>query len=107
MGNLYNPLKRSRPEDTDNSVFKMLRAITRACEECRHHSLKHQFRALLTPDCVIFNHEIAIDLMRLEGKPFLHIVDTHTHFQNAAVLMSISTGDIWNGYVKGWDSVCI
>ena len=78
----------------------MLGEITRAGDECWHQSLKHHFRALLPPDCMIFNHEFAIDLIWLEG-PILHIVDTHTHFPNAVALKSISTGGILGRFRQG------
>ena len=106
VGKLYNLLKRARPKDTNNNVYKILEDITRACNECRNHAVKpFRFRAAFTPERVIFNHELALDLMWLEGQPILHIVDTHTHFQNAIVLKSKSTRDIWDAFVEGWASV--
>lgn len=95
MQKLFNLLKRARPERADNNVNSVLQQIPKACEACRNHSVKpFRFRAALTPDKVIFNHELAIDLMWIDGNPTLHVVDTHTHFQNAVVLRSKSARDI-------------
>lgn len=43
---------------------------------------------------IVFNHELSIDLMWLEGHPILHVVDTHTHFMNANILRSEKAEDI-------------
>ena len=102
VGKLFNLLKRARPERADTDVRQMLEEITKACEECRNYSVKpFRFRAAFPPEHVIFNHEIALDLMWLEGQPVLHIVDTHTHFQNAIVIKSKSTRDVWDAFIEG------
>lgn len=105
---LFNLLKRAKPKKADNDVYKILQDIPRACEGCRNHFVRpFRFRAALPPDQVVFNHEVAIDLMWLEGNPTLHVVDTHTHFQNTVVLRSRSTRDIWDGFVECWASVYV
>lgn len=45
-----------------------------------------EFRELLPPDQLLFNHEFATDLIWNEGVPILHEVDSHTGFQDAVVL---------------------
>lgn len=37
-----------------------------------------RFRAVIPPDQVLLIHELAIDLIRLEKTPMLHVFDTHT-----------------------------
>lgn len=46
-----------------------------------------KFRATTLPEQTLFNHELAINPIRLEGTPILHIVDTHTKFQNATAFV--------------------
>lgn len=50
---------------------------------------------LSTPDKVLFNQEISIELRGLYGKPILHIVDTRTIFQNAINIRTKRAEDVW------------
>lgn len=45
--------------------------------------------------------------MWLEGKPKLHIVGKHTHFQNSVVVKGKYTRDMWNAFAEEWCSVFI
>lgn len=86
----------------------MLEQITRASDECRNYSVKpFRLRAALPPEPVIFNHEIVLELIWLDGQPVLQIVDTHIQFQNAIVLKIKSTRDVWDAFIEGWASVYI
>lgn len=81
---LFHLLKRAWSQDDKNSIYKTAQSIPAACESCREHSGRpFRFRASLPNYEVIFNHEVAIDLLWLEGTPVRHVVDTETHFQNA------------------------
>lgn len=57
-------------------------------------------RASLPPDEIIFNHEIAIELVWLEERPVLHVLDTHIRLQSAAVLRSMSTEDVCSVFME-------
>lgn len=46
-----------------------------------------------------------MDLIWLDGAPILHIVDTHTHYQNAVFIRSNRAEDIWYASVEGWASL--
>jgi hypothetical protein len=53
------------------------------------------------PD-ITFNREVALDIMYLNGRPALHIVDMDTHFHAASFLRSVSTDDVWDAIIRNW-----
>lgn len=70
-------------------MFETIINTTAACETYRTFSKPpFRFGDYLLPDKIVFNPELAIYLVWIEGKPVLHIVDTHTHFQNAIPIRS-------------------
>lgn len=48
-----------------------------------------------------FNYYVVMDLVWLDGKPFLHIVGTHTSFQNAIPMNRKRADGIWCSIVQG------
>jgi hypothetical protein len=57
------------------------------------------------PDSIVFNHTLAIDLVWLEGKAALHVIDLHTHFSAAGFLQRQSVDDVWTTLLAIW--VCV
>ena len=105
---LFNLLKRARPDSVNSDTRNALEEIAKACRNCHQHSPRpYRFRVSIPADDVKFNHEVAVDLMWLKGRPLLHIVDTHTRFQNAILLKGESAQDVWDAFVEGWASVYI
>ena len=63
----------------------MLEEITKACETCQTYGNKPQrFKFSIPNEKVIFIREVALDLMWLNGKAALHVVDIDTHFNSAS-----------------------
>lgn len=58
-------------------------------------------------DEIIFNQELAIDLVWLNGKPALHIVDTHTMYQSADYNTTKDAGALWEVFLRFWATVYI
>lgn len=103
---LFNLLKRIDPAQTDGETFKVLQHISDSCRTCKIHSPgPHRFRVSLPKDKCIFNHELALDLMWLDGSPLLHVVDTHTHFSSARFIDGKSTKDVWHAFLMCWASI--
>lgn len=61
-----------------------------------------QFQASLQPEKVVSNHEIAIEHVWLEGRPILHVVQTHAQFQGGAVLRSENADGVWDFFMECW-----
>lgn len=92
--------RRANPMQTNENVRQILKRISQACEHCRESSPSQMtFRALLLTDRILLNHEIAMDLMRIEGVAILHVVDGNT------VLRGKSPVEIWLLFVKCLASV--
>jgi len=76
--------------------LEAVKHINKICKHCQLQSkAPMRFRFSLKED-LNFNAVIVVDIIYLEGKPVLHIVDTATSFQNARFLFrNTSTKAIW------------
>ena len=105
---LYNLLKRTHPEETNEDTRRTLEEIQKACKTCTIMSPQpHRFRVSFPKGPCVFNEELALDLMWLDKKPVLHVVDTNTHFSAAMFLPGKTTADIWNCFLSCWATVYI
>jgi hypothetical protein len=57
-------------------------------------SAPRRFKFILRDD-VNFNYEIIVDVMSIEGKPVLYVVNTAIIFQGARFLPTMSAKDTW------------
>ena len=107
---LFNLLKLARPWETDDNTKALLEEIAKNCDTCqRFTSPPVRFKASLpTEEDLVFGDELSIDLMFLDGKAVLHIVDTATRFSAATFLDSHgekygqSVEGIWLAFVMTW-----
>lgn len=91
---------------TDSTIKEVSREISVPCASLRAYIQPLlRFRAVVQPDKLLFNHNISMDLMRIEGIPALHIVDTHTGLQNATVLRVKKAEDIRLALIECCDTV--
>ena len=105
-GKLYNLLKRAFPTKVNDKIRQMLQDIAEKCDQCAEHAVPpFRFRASIPKDNIIFNRELSIDLMWLNGKPVLHVVDTETGFQNAIFIQDKTAENLWNDFINCWASV--
>ena len=95
---LQNLLHRSG-HDVDTRV---LQDIKKFCHQCQvHDPAPRRFKFTLKDDRN-FNYEIFVDVMYLDGKPVLHVVDSATAFNGARFLKSLSTTDTWEALETLW-----
>ena len=103
---LFNLLKRAGTEAVDAKTFKRIRDIVARCEPCqRIHNAPVRFRVSIGHEHVRFNARAYIDIMYLDGKPVLHIVDEATRFSAARFLPKVSTDAVWDSLILCWSSV--
>jgi len=57
--------------------------------------------ALPTQD-IVFNRTVLLDLMYLDGKPVLHVVDKDTLFSAATLLQGETVEAVWWAYTRSW-----
>ena len=103
---LYKLLKKARPEDTTPQTQDILEEITTRWDPCqRVQPGPNRFKVTFGGESVKFNEEVVIDIMYLDGKPVLHLVDAETHFSATRFLPDVSTRTVWSTIVQCWSSV--
>ena len=93
---LSNLLKKARPDEFDASVREALDDITRACDPCQRYSTKpRRFKLAVGTEELRFNHVVAVDVMTIDKRPVLHMVDESTHFMTARWLPLMTSIETW------------
>src|SRR5579862_5824873 len=88
---LYRLLDRAGYEDIDKPVITKL---TKFCHQCQMHgSNPGRFRFTLRDD-IEFNYQVLVNMMFLNTKPVLHIIDMATSFQGARFLRNITAKEV-------------
>ncbi|EED12737.1 transposase, putative [Talaromyces stipitatus ATCC 10500] len=96
---LHKLLKRAGHDDMD---YNNLAEIEKFCHHCQmNRQAPRHFKFTLNDDRE-FNYEIVVDVMYLDGKPVLHVVDWATSFQAARFLKSLSAKDTWEALRAVW-----
>ncbi|KAI0993172.1 hypothetical protein K3495_g15012, partial [Podosphaera aphanis] len=89
---LYKLLSRAGHEGVSKET---LSEISKFCHHCQlHGSAPKRFKFSLKDDRE-FNYEILADIMYLDSKPVLHVVDSATSFQAAQFLTTMSAKETW------------
>lgn len=101
---LYAVINKAGGEHAKPSTLRQLQDVSNTCDLCQRLSKEpSRFRVALPPDDIVFNRTVLLDIMYLDGKPLLHVVDKDTLFSAAAFLSSgESTEDVWRAYVRCW-----
>lgn len=87
-----------------NHDFNMraLEQIQKFCHHCQmHEKAPGRFKFSLK-DEYNFNHTIIVDVLYLNDKPVMHVVDVSTSFQNAQFLKDLSAKCAWDTIRKIW-----
>ena len=100
---LYNLLKRATPDDVNKETRDSIKELTKRCRTCAENASKpKRFKITVGTEDGKFNHYVAADIMYIEGKPLLHVVDESTHFSSASWLKKISSADVWKAFMRCW-----
>ncbi|EED15482.1 conserved hypothetical protein [Talaromyces stipitatus ATCC 10500] len=85
--------------DADREAIEHIRKF---CHHCQIHGKSPgRFRFTLQDD-IHFNHSIIVDIMYIDGKPVLHIIDEATRFNAARWLPNISSSATWDALRAAW-----
>jgi hypothetical protein len=79
-----NLLRRARPKVLPPETRLLLEDISRACHACQV-SIPISFQ-VCNVDNIVFYQEERLDLMYIDGRPVLHVIDTGTTFGAATFL---------------------
>lgn len=100
---LYSLFKRADPSSASPQLLQDLDNINSVCDTCqREASAPHRFRVSASNADIVFNRENCLDLMKINGKQILHVVDRDTRFSAASFLHGESTKDVWQCYLEIW-----
>lgn len=103
---LYNLLKRAHPEKVNTEIRKELDKIVEECKACIRNSRKpRRFKLTVGADELRFNHTIAVDVMYIDNRPILHIVDEATHYCAAQFLRNNSSREVWKTILRCWSRI--
>ncbi|KAL3702992.1 hypothetical protein TMatcc_010179 [Talaromyces marneffei ATCC 18224] len=95
-------LRRMLERAGHNVDSEALKHIRKVCHHCQIHGQSPgRFRFTLQDD-VSFNHSIIVDIMYINGKPVLHVVDEATRFNAAHWLDNISAKATWTALRIMW-----
>jgi hypothetical protein len=104
---LMNILRRANPKDLPPETRSLLEDISRACHACQVYASKPISFQVRDVDDIVFNQEIRLDLMYIDGRPVLHVVDTGTTFGAATFLDEQSFGSVWNALLRCWSTMYV
>ena len=93
---MHEFLKRAKPDEVNSETKKMLENIHARCKECQFPAPKPFVVKVAVPhDDLVFNSEVVVDIIWIQGRCVLHVVDRATHFQAARFLKDDSSESIW------------
>ncbi len=73
------------------------------CIECQLLAPKPYVVQVAVPrDDLLFNSEVVVDIMYIQGKPVLHMVDMATHYQAARFLADEAAESVWRTFMEMW-----
>lgn len=102
---LYNLVSRATPGQATPDTMTLINKITEACKTCQRFSMRPKSFQVTLPGDIVFNYEVAIDLMFINRIPILHVVDTQTAFSSAEILTKQNTDSIGNAFLMCWSSI--
>ena len=105
---LHRLLRTANPEECRVHVRRILERIVQECKSCQTHAPStRRFKLSVGTGPLRFNHTIAIDVMYIEGRPVLHVVDEATHYAAAIFLKKVTSEHTWKALLKCWSRVYI
>ena len=84
---------------------QVLEKLTQYCHQCQLHGKAPGRYKFTLKDDHEFNYSIIVDVLYLNGKPVLQIVDSATAFQAARFLTDIKTTTAWLTILDYWISI--
>lgn len=107
VAKLYGLLQCATPEQLTTDNRELLNDIVAKFHVCHIHSTKPVTFQVRFPDSVLFNQELRLDLVYLDGSPVLHVVDCGTNFNAARFLHGEDAETVWNTFVEAWATMYV
>ena len=81
---------------------RAIKHLTKHCHQCQMNGKSPGRFKFTLKDDYNFNYEVIIDILYLDGKPVLQVVDAATSFQAARFLRDMSAKDAWDTLQMCW-----
>lgn len=99
-GKLYSLIEKKYPEKANHDTRQILERILESCEKCNENCIQPFIsRESILEENIMFNRQIAMDHMWINGKAVLHIVDVETNYWNAIFINWKLRLDLWKGFI--------
>eukprot|EP00170_Pyropia_yezoensis_P001808 contig_7710_g1812 len=96
-------LRRAGDPTVEQGTRALLTELTKHCDICQRLARQPgRFRVTLPPDDVVFNRTVLLDVMYLDRRPLLHIIDKVTLFSAACFLNGETVEAVWQAYLDSW-----
>ena len=96
---LYRLLTQAGYDEIDKATITK---ITKFCHQCQmHNNAPGRFKFTLRDD-MEFNYQVLVDIMFINEKPVLHILDMATSFQAARFLRNMTAKEVWDTLRIAW-----
>lgn len=96
-------LRRANDGKIEAGTRDELEQLTAACDVCQRLSkAPGRFRVSMPNDDLVFNRVVLMDLMYLDGRSVMHIVDKDTLFSAAVFTRGERLDELWQLYVNTW-----
>ena len=103
---LYNLLPRAGLEAAVKDTLKCLNEIVARCEPCqRIRNPPLRFRVTMGHENVQFNARVFLDIVFLDVRPVLHLVDEANRFSATKFLPKMTPEGVWHAVVMCWTSI--
>lgn len=101
-GRLFNLIERARPQEGTPETKAIPKDICKCCDPSQRLGITPIIFQVSMPERVLFNHQLALDLMWIQSGPVLHLVDTPNHFNAAQSLQGEDTEEIRLAFIPCW-----
>lgn len=96
-------LRRAADPKAEPGTSQELERLTAGCDVCQRLSrAPGRFRVAIPDDNIVFNRTILVDLMYLDGRSLMHIVDKDTLYSAATFCHGGAIEDLWKQYLTTW-----
>eukprot|EP00168_Porphyra_purpurea_P020863 TRINITY_DN895_c0_g1_i6.p1 TRINITY_DN895_c0_g1~~TRINITY_DN895_c0_g1_i6.p1 ORF type:complete len:1091 (+),score=259.84 TRINITY_DN895_c0_g1_i6:1132-4404(+) len=96
-------LRRTADPKAEPDTQKKVERLTAACDVCQRLArAPGRFRVAIPDEDVVFNRTVLLDLMYLDGRSVLHVVDKDTLYSAATLCSGEAIEDLWTLYLETW-----
>lgn len=100
---VYVVIKGAEPRTTNSGMYDSLDNLRNNCNVSQRNSAEpNRFRVFLPADECVLNHTVSMEIMSLDSRSVLKIVDRDTKCGAACFLKEETASDVRKELVNGW-----